>query len=74
VSYAGTLDFGLIGAGDTLPHLQRLAIYLGEAVDELSRLLLGGSRSGRGDRSNRGERSLSRRRATPAARSPAPRA
>ena len=39
VSYAGTLNFGLIGARDTLPHLQRLAIYLGEAVDELSGLL-----------------------------------
>jgi WS/DGAT/MGAT family acyltransferase len=40
VSYAGTLNFGLTGARDTLPHLQRLAIYLGEAVDELSELLL----------------------------------
>jgi len=39
VSYAGTLNFGLIGARDTLPHLQRLAIYLGEAMDELSRTL-----------------------------------
>jgi hypothetical protein len=41
VSYAGTLNFGLVGARDTLPHLQRLAIYLGEAVAELSELLLG---------------------------------
>ena len=40
VSYAGTLNFGLIGARDTLPHLQRLAIYLGEALTELSELLL----------------------------------
>jgi WS/DGAT/MGAT family acyltransferase len=40
LSYAGTLNFGLTGARDTLPHLQRLAIYLGEAVDELSELLL----------------------------------
>jgi len=39
VSYAGTLNFGLLGARDTLPHLQHLAIYLGEAVDELSRIL-----------------------------------
>jgi len=39
VSYAGTLNFGLIGARDTLPHLQRLAIYLGESVEELSGLL-----------------------------------
>jgi WS/DGAT/MGAT family acyltransferase len=46
VSYAGTLNFGLVGARDTLPHLQRLAIYLGEAVAELSELLLGGERAG----------------------------
>jgi diacylglycerol O-acyltransferase / wax synthase len=45
VSYAGTLNFGLIGARDTLPHLQRLAIYLGEAVDELSEILLGSQRA-----------------------------
>lgn len=40
VSYAGTLNFGLVGARDTLPHLQRLAIYLGDAVEELTQLLL----------------------------------
>jgi diacylglycerol O-acyltransferase len=45
VSYAGTLNFGLIGARDTLPHLQRLAIYLGDAVDELSAELLRGRRA-----------------------------
>ena len=33
--YAGTLDFGFIGCRDTLPHLQRLAVYSGEALDEL---------------------------------------
>jgi hypothetical protein len=41
VSYAGTLNFGLTGARDTLPHLQRLAIYMGEALAEIERLLLG---------------------------------
>lgn len=35
VSYAGTLNFGFTGARDTLPHLQRLAIYMGEALEEL---------------------------------------
>jgi len=40
VSYAGTLNFGLTGARDTLPHTQRLAIYMGEAVEEISELLL----------------------------------
>ena len=41
VSYAGTLNFGLTGARDTLPHLQRLAIYMGDALDEIERPLLG---------------------------------
>ena len=37
-SYAGTLNFGFIGCRDTLPHLQRLAVYTGEALDELEGL------------------------------------
>jgi WS/DGAT/MGAT family acyltransferase len=41
ISYAGTLNFGFTGARDTMPHLQRLAVYMGEALDELERLLLG---------------------------------
>jgi diacylglycerol O-acyltransferase len=40
LSYAGTLNFGFTGARDTLPHLQRLAVYMGEAVDELERILV----------------------------------
>ena len=35
VSYAGTLNIGFTGARDTLPHLQRLAVYLGRALVEL---------------------------------------
>jgi WS/DGAT/MGAT family acyltransferase len=31
-SYAGALHFGFTGCRDTLPHLQRLAVYAGEAV------------------------------------------
>jgi diacylglycerol O-acyltransferase / wax synthase len=42
VSYAGTMNFGFTGARDTLPHLQRLALYMAEAVAELDRLLLDG--------------------------------
>ncbi len=38
VSYAGTLNFGFTGARDTMPHLQRLAIYMGEALGEIERL------------------------------------
>jgi diacylglycerol O-acyltransferase / wax synthase len=39
VSYAGTLDFGFTGARDNVPHLQRLAVYMGEALQELERVL-----------------------------------
>lgn len=39
VSYAGTLNFGFTGARDTMPHLQRLAIYMGEALDEIEGLV-----------------------------------
>lgn len=41
ISYAGTLNFGFTGARDTLPHLQHLAIFMGEALDEISEVLLG---------------------------------
>ena len=43
VSYAGTLNFGFTGARDTMPHLQRLAVYMGQALDELEKLLGGKS-------------------------------
>jgi WS/DGAT/MGAT family acyltransferase len=39
VSYAGTLNIGFTGARDTLPHLQRLAVYLGQAVTDLEELV-----------------------------------
>ncbi|MBL6749712.1 MAG: wax ester/triacylglycerol synthase family O-acyltransferase [Nevskia sp.] len=39
VSYAGTLNFGFTGCRDTLPHMQRLAVYTGEALDELEQAL-----------------------------------
>jgi len=38
-SYAGTLSFGFTGCRDTLPHLQHLAVYMGEALDELGAAL-----------------------------------
>ena len=37
-SYADALNFGFVGCRETLPHLQRLAIYTGEALDELESL------------------------------------
>lgn len=35
VSYIDTLNFGFIGCRDTVPHLQRLAVYSREALEEL---------------------------------------
>jgi len=34
-SYAGMMCFGFTGCRDTVPHLQRLAVYCGEALVEL---------------------------------------
>ena len=34
-SYAGYLNFGFVGCRDTLPHLQNLAVYTGDALNEL---------------------------------------
>jgi hypothetical protein len=39
VSYAGTFNIGFTGARDTLPHLQRMAVYFGKAVDDLEELV-----------------------------------
>jgi diacylglycerol O-acyltransferase / wax synthase len=39
LSYAGTLNFGFTGCRDTVPHMQRLAVYAGEATEELKTLL-----------------------------------
>ena len=39
-SYNGTLNFGFIGCRDTLPHLQHLAVYTGEALLELEQALV----------------------------------
>jgi WS/DGAT/MGAT family acyltransferase len=37
--YAGTLCFGFIACRDALPHMQRLAVYSGEALEELEKAL-----------------------------------
>ena len=39
VSYAGTLNIGFTGARDTLPHLQRIAVYMGRALAELEEIV-----------------------------------
>lgn len=40
LSYAGSLNFGYTGCRDTLPSMQKLAVYTGEALEELEGLLL----------------------------------
>jgi diacylglycerol O-acyltransferase len=39
-SYAGHMAFGFTGCHSTLPHMQHIAVYTGEAFEELERLLL----------------------------------
>jgi diacylglycerol O-acyltransferase / wax synthase len=39
-SYAGHMAFGFTGCHTTLPHMQRIAVYTGEALEELERLIL----------------------------------
>jgi WS/DGAT/MGAT family acyltransferase len=41
-SYAGMLCFGFTGCRDTVPHLQRLAVYTGEALTDLEHAVLHG--------------------------------
>lgn len=43
-SYAGRMAFGFTGCHSTLPHLQRIAVYAGEAFEELERLILAPAR------------------------------
>lgn len=38
-SYAGQMHIGFTGCRDTVPHLQKLALYTGEAVTELEQAL-----------------------------------
>jgi diacylglycerol O-acyltransferase / wax synthase len=45
-SYAGYLHFGFTGCRDSLPHMQRIATYTGEALDELEQRLLPARRAG----------------------------
>jgi WS/DGAT/MGAT family acyltransferase len=77
VSYAGTLNFGLTGARDTLPHLQRLAIYMGDALVQIERLLLaktGGKRASSTAAAGNGNGKPAAKRAAPRAKRARPRA
>jgi WS/DGAT/MGAT family acyltransferase len=39
-SYADTINVGLTGARETLPHLQRLAVYMGKALNDLEAIAI----------------------------------
>jgi hypothetical protein len=44
LSYAGGLYFGFTACHDRVPSVQRLAVYTGEALDELERVFVKGGR------------------------------
>lgn len=44
--YADTLNIGLTGARDTLPHLQRIAVYMGQALEQLEAALQAEQKAG----------------------------
>ena len=39
-SYVDTLNFGFTGCRNTVPHMQRLAVYMAEALEELEQAVL----------------------------------
>lgn len=41
ISYAGQLNVGIVGGRDALPSLQKIAVYLGEALDSLEAEVVG---------------------------------
>jgi hypothetical protein len=47
MSYAGGLYFGFTACPDRVPRVQRLAVYTGEALDELEAVFVGTRRPGR---------------------------
>jgi len=44
LSYAGGLHFGFTACHERVPHVQRLAVYTGEALDELEDVFVKGAR------------------------------
>lgn len=38
-SYADTMNFGFVGCREAVPHMQRIAVYTGEALDELEKVV-----------------------------------
>jgi hypothetical protein len=44
------MDFGFAGCHETLPHMQRIAVYTQQAFEELERLVLKPKRKARAPR------------------------
>jgi diacylglycerol O-acyltransferase / wax synthase len=63
-SYAGEMDFGITGCHATLPSLQRLAVYMADALDELERVFVPGARPARKAARRRAEPKAAATRAT----------
>jgi len=83
MSYAGGLYFGFTACHDRVPSVQRLAVYTGEALDELERVFVKGGRrasakAARPQAAGRGRRGASARRkksaVQPASKKAVPRA
>ncbi len=77
MSYAGGLYFGFTACADRVPSVQRLAVYTGEALDELEAVFAKGTaatgaraKTGRKAKATRRKSSAGRRRAKTGARSP----
>jgi hypothetical protein len=68
MSYDGGLYFGFTACHDRVPSVQRLAVYTGEALDELERVFAGAARR-RGPAAARGKSAGKARKSTGASRS-----
>ncbi len=68
LSYAGALHFGFTGCRDTLPHMQRLAVYAGDAMAELQAAWLTSATSASRSRATSRSTTRGTRRGRPARR------
>ncbi len=67
-SYAGYLAFGFTGCRDSLPSMQRIATYTGEALAELEQVLFAAPAARRSRKPAAAAKAASARRAKPAAK------
>jgi len=72
MSYAGGLFFGFTACHDRVPSVQRLAVYTGEALDELENVFIKGARQKAKASPQRRRRSKASRQSTRTKAGPAP--